>query len=148
MIFSHPLNISILTFDRGGTNLRVGFIELLGNDPALSKDDSHVKLDLEGGEGSRVARLLEKSWPIGEQLKNNNGVKFFNWIGECIAEVVHAGCKKWPREMSPIIPLGVTFSFPMMSASPITCIGKLLANNHIVNIRYRMPLLWIWARVS
>jgi hexokinase len=67
------------------------------------------------GKGSRVARQLEKSWPIGEQLKNDQAVDLFAWIGRRIAEVVQDGCSAWPGELQEAIPLGVTFSFPMMS---------------------------------
>jgi hypothetical protein len=67
----------------------------------------------ESSERSRVIRHLEKSWPIGEQLKNNKAKDLFAWIGKCIAEVVQDGCLAWPGEIPDEIPLGVTFSFPM-----------------------------------
>jgi hypothetical protein len=67
----------------------------------------------ESSERSRVLRHLEKSWPIGEQLKNNKAEDLFAWIGKCIAEVVQDGCLAWPGEIPDKIPLGVTFSFPM-----------------------------------
>ncbi|KUJ16226.1 actin-like ATPase domain-containing protein [Mollisia scopiformis] len=116
-----------LAIDIGGTNLRVGFIKLLGNESAETKNGFLVS-ELEVEEGSRVTRCLEKSWPIGEQLKNNNAEEFFNWIGKCIAEVVKSGCKEWPEEMRGTIPLGVTFSFPMiqhtLSDATIMDMGK------------------------
>jgi hexokinase len=59
-------------------------------------------------------RQLEKSWPIGEQLKNDQAVDLFAWIGRRIAEVVQDGSSAWPGELPDAIPLGVTFSFPMM----------------------------------
>lgn len=38
----------------------------------------------------------------------------FAWIGSCIVEVVSAGNAVWLGELPKEIPLGVTFSFPMM----------------------------------
>lgn len=93
----------------------MGFIELLGNVPLPTKNGSSTEVVVK--EGSRVARPLEKSWPIGDKLKSNNARELFNWIGECIAERVEAGCKEWPEEVKGTIPLGVTFSFPMMFVS-------------------------------
>ena len=61
---------------RGGTNLRVGFVELLiGGAGETSNQGTSVN-----GQGfssfalkpPRLRRLLEQSWPIGEQLKNMN----------------------------------------------------------------------------
>ena len=101
-----------LTFDSGGTNLRVGFIELLGpgkREPAFLDGENAT----DGGR-SRVRRHLEKSWPIGELLKKNKAEDLFAWIGKCVAEVVQDGCEAWPGVLPHKIPMGVTFSFPMM----------------------------------
>ncbi|TFB03418.1 hypothetical protein CCMA1212_004386 [Trichoderma ghanense] len=87
---------------RGGTNLRVGFIELHGNDPDPS---------------SRVRRPLEKSWPIDNHLKNDNANSLFLWIGRCIADVVAEGCRTLGVPNDRPLPLGVTFSFPMEQRS-------------------------------
>ncbi|RFU29482.1 hypothetical protein B7463_g6856, partial [Scytalidium lignicola] len=95
-----------LAIDIGGTNLRVGFIELLEDD-VLTPHEAE----------SRVRRLLEKSWPIGEQLKNEKPEDLFSWIGKCVAEVIKNGLKVWGSEMEEEIPMGVTFSFPMMQDS-------------------------------
>lgn len=107
-----------LAIDVGGTNLRVAFIELLGDGA-----DTHVALN---GDKSREAilnaqrprfrRTLEKAWPIGEHLKIDKTEDLFAWIGDCIAEVVgdylgnEAGTSAAPAQ----IDLGITFSFPMM----------------------------------
>lgn len=61
-----------------------------------------------------MRRHLEKAWPIGELLKNDNAEDLFAWIGRCIVEVIQDACKVWPGEFSEEIPMGVTFSFPMM----------------------------------
>ncbi|KAL5086059.1 hypothetical protein Trisim1_009686 [Trichoderma cf. simile WF8] len=91
-----------LAIDIGGTNLRVGFVELHGDhqDPA-----------------SRVQRPLEKSWPIDNHLKNDNASSLFSWIGRCIADVVDEGCKTFDIPNDVPLPLGVTFSFPMEQRS-------------------------------
>jgi hypothetical protein len=81
------------------------------------------------GKGSRVLRQLEKSWPIGEQLKNNQAEDLFAWIGRRIAEVVQDGCSAWPGELPEVIPLGVTFSFPMMYRPPVPQRGSLLTGS-------------------
>jgi hexokinase len=44
----------------------------------------------------------------------NKAEDLFEWIGTCIAEVVGDGLAAWPGELPEQIPLGVTFSFPMM----------------------------------
>ncbi|TVY34501.1 Hexokinase [Lachnellula subtilissima] len=118
-----------LAIDIGGTNLRVGFIELLAS-------DNEVQVEVNGNTngngdyqyGSRVKRYLEKSWPIGEQLKNNKAEDLFQWIGKCIAEVVQDGIREWGPEKREALPLGVTFSFPMiqhtLSEATLMSMGK------------------------
>ena len=69
-------------------------------------------------EKSRVKRSLEKSWPIREQLKHENAEDLFAWIGDCIAEVVEDGVQTFGEELPEELPMGVTFSFPMMYLAP------------------------------
>lgn len=88
----------------GGTNLRVGFVELLGKDPP-------------GGMSERISRPLERSWPIDDHLKSENADSLFAWIGRCIAEVVHDGCRAFNLAVDTPIPMGVAFSFPMEQRS-------------------------------
>ncbi|KAI1394192.1 MFS general substrate transporter [Hypoxylon trugodes] len=100
---------------RGGTNLRVGFIELLGNE--INVNGNGVNGHSETSESEpppNLRRVLEKSWPILEVLKNENADSLFKWIGSCIAEVVREGCGAFnlPRDLE--LPMGVTFSFPMV----------------------------------
>ena len=98
--------------------MRVGFIELLGRAQNSLKNSTSSGNPEENGhdvDRSRVRRHLEKSWPIGEQLKMHEADALFAWVGRCIAEVVQDGCLAWPEELADEIPLGVTFSFPMMS---------------------------------
>ncbi|KAJ4131859.1 hypothetical protein NW768_006059 [Fusarium equiseti] len=111
-----------LAIDIGGTNLRVGFVQL-GNDAASSSATSdQTNGDISNGLGEnsvtkKVRRLLEKSWPIDEHLKNENPDSLFLWIGKCIAEVVQDGCKTLQLQSDQPMPLGVTFSFPMVQHS-------------------------------
>lgn len=107
-----------LAIDVGGTNLRVAFIELLGdahenlpvNGPAKSRET------IRNAHRPRVRRTLEKAWPIGEHLKMDKTEDLFAWIGDCIAEVVgdrmsnDMGKVDTPEELD----MGITFSFPMM----------------------------------
>lgn len=104
-----------LAIDVGGTNLRVAFIELLGD--AADHDHGHSPNGtIKKAQRPRVRRTLEKAWPIGEHLKMDKAEDLFLWIGDCIAEVV-ADCLssgaahlKEPDELI----MGITFSFPMM----------------------------------
>jgi hexokinase len=104
-----------LAIDVGGTNLRVGFIELA----KVTKDGPDLLLrngvsDEPRLEKSRVRRILEKSWPIGEHLKNEKAEDLFAWIGDCIADVVEDGVEIFGEDLPARLPMGVTFSFPMM----------------------------------
>ncbi|KAI5926663.1 MFS general substrate transporter [Camillea tinctor] len=130
---------------RGGTNLRAGFIELLGNDIDVNTNGHNADLDTNASlASSNIRRLLEKSWPILEVLKNENADSLFAWIGKCIAEVVREGCETFglPRDVE--IPMGVTFSFPMkqntLSEATLMAMGKgftitsnLDLNTHLMN---------------
>ncbi|KAI0117129.1 MFS general substrate transporter [Daldinia grandis] len=99
----------------GGTNLRVGFIELLGNEKVFNGGSTNSGLETLNGEPtSNIRRLLEKSWPISDVLKNENADSLFRWIGACIAEVVREGCREFDLPRDQELPMGVTFSFPMV----------------------------------
>lgn len=110
-----------LAIDVGGTNLRVAFIELLGEAADDSDPSRHgterTRETIKKAQRPRVRRTLEKAWPIGEHLKMDKAEDLFSWIGDCIAEVVadrlnsDAESKiKVPEELA----MGITFSFPMM----------------------------------
>ena len=108
-----------LAIDVGGTNLRVAFIELLGDGAdsvAVTNGADRSKEAIRNAQRPRVRRTLEKAWPIGEHLKIDKTEDLFAWIGDCIAEVVgdylgnNAGSPSAPIELG----LGITFSFPMM----------------------------------
>ncbi|KAM3065810.1 N-acetylglucosamine kinase 1 [Clarireedia jacksonii] len=109
----------------GGTNLRAGFVELLGS----SSED--------GGK-SGVTRLLEKSWLIDNGHKNDNADGLFEWIGKCIAEVVQDGIEQWGSELPKKLLMGVTFSFPMiqntLSEAILMSMGKGFAITKNLNL--------------
>jgi hexokinase len=63
---------------------------------------------------SRVHSSLEQSWPIGEHLKQEKAEDLFGWIGDRIADVVEDGVKRYGSDLPDELPMGVTFSFPMM----------------------------------
>lgn len=111
----------------GGSNLRVGFVELLAG------GDSGARINGNSATGSahgdpRLRRLLEQSWPIGEYLKNENAESLFAWIGQCVATVVEQACGEWGLDCKDDLPMGVTFSFPMvqrtLSQAVLMSMGK------------------------
>ncbi|KAH0545530.1 hypothetical protein FGG08_000361 [Glutinoglossum americanum] len=120
-----------LAIDLGGTNLRVGFIELLGS---ITDGDHQDVVSVPNGDHKshdktndfdqpRIRRTFEKAWPIGEHLKMDKAEDLFAWIGDCIAEVVADSVRASQREESEEevipeeLPMGVTFSFPMIQHS-------------------------------
>lgn len=108
-----------LAIDVGGSNLRVAFIELLGeaSDSPPSADASQRSRDtLLKAQRERVKRTLEKVWPIGEHLKKDNAEDLFAWIGDCIAEVVadNLTCDATKGQIPEELDMGITFSFPIM----------------------------------
>jgi hexokinase len=64
-----------------------------------------------------LRRLLEQSWPIQEHLKNENPTSLFSWIGQNLASVVRQGMETFSLSPSDELPIGVTFSFPMVQRS-------------------------------
>ena len=107
-----------LAVDVGGSNLRVGFVELLGESADTESSAGgreRSRETIKRAQRPRVRRFLEKAWPIGEHLKVDKAEDLFQWIGDCIAEVVRDkieadGAK---MEMPAELPIGVTFSFPI-----------------------------------
>lgn len=109
-----------LAIDVGGSNLRVSFIELLGEaaDADIRSTDASEKSrdTMRKAQRQRVRRTLEKAWPIQEHLKLDKAEDLFSWIGDCIAEVVAESLStdsmrgNVPEELD----MGITFSFPIM----------------------------------
>ncbi|CAI7644508.1 unnamed protein product [Penicillium viridicatum] len=112
-----------LAIDVGGSNLRVAFIELLGeavdSDVRPTGATERSQDTIRKAQRQRVKRTLERAWPIQEHLKMDKAEDLFSWIGDCIAEVVaesllsDATKKDIPAELD----MGITFSFPIMQES-------------------------------
>ncbi|KAI1932064.1 hypothetical protein LOZ58_004058 [Ophidiomyces ophidiicola] len=112
-----------LAIDVGGSNLRVAFIDLLGeagDSTESGSDEERSRETIRKAQRHRVRRTLEKAWPIGEHLKKDKAEDLFLWIGDCMAEVVADSLMadftsgvKIPDELE----MGITFSFPMMQDS-------------------------------
>ena len=108
-----------LAIDIGGSNLRVGVIELLS--PAATRDErrGNEASFTEGPEtaartGNTIHKSFEMEWHIEEGLKNGSPDVLFAWIGKCMAEVIGHE-KGFPNYNSDdTLLVGVTFSFPMM----------------------------------
>ncbi|KAK3900591.1 hypothetical protein C8A05DRAFT_17120 [Staphylotrichum tortipilum] len=101
-----PTPISeFLAIDIGGSNLRVGFVELGHHESGTQVNGA--------GPARPVTRLLEQVWPIQDHLKNENSESLFSWIGDCVAQVVRKGCQAFGLTPDAVLPMGVTFSFPM-----------------------------------
>lgn len=95
--------------------MRVGFIELLGNENGIHCNGTNGEGKLPDSESSpNLHRVLERSWPISDVLKKENADSLFQWIGSCIAEVVREGCETLNLSRDRELPMGVTFSFPMV----------------------------------
>ncbi|CAK7265823.1 hypothetical protein SEPCBS119000_001715 [Sporothrix epigloea] len=103
-----------LAIDIGGTNLRAGFIELLGNHEPLMNESARASSQQST---PNLCRLHEHSWPIQAHLKTGDVDGLFAWIGSCIAEVVREGCVSFGLPRATPLPMGVTFSFPMQQES-------------------------------
>lgn len=114
-----------LAIDVGGSNLRVAFIELLGEDADSDKgtaDASDKSRDtIRKAQRPRVRRTLEKAWPIQEHLKKDKADDLFSWIGDCIAEVVADSLTSdaTKGDIPDELEMGITFSFPIMYVLPL-----------------------------
>ncbi|KAJ4989137.1 hexokinase-1 [Stagonosporopsis vannaccii] len=102
-----------LAIDVGGSNLRVGFVELTG----VSATADHGEHDVEDVASTRIKRSHDKSWPIGDHLKMDQPEDLFKWIGDCMAEVIREAIDNDSIPTRDDILLGVTFSFPMAQTS-------------------------------
>lgn len=109
-----------LAIDVGGSNLRVAFIELLGeaveSDNPLANASERSRDTIRKAQRQRVKRTLERAWPIQEHLKMDKAEDLFSWIGDCIAEVVAESltCESTKKDIPAELDMGITFSFPIM----------------------------------
>ncbi|EAU37406.1 conserved hypothetical protein [Aspergillus terreus NIH2624] len=134
-----------LAIDVGGSNLRVAFIELLGDadesDTPPADASERSRDTMRKAQRQRVQRTLEKAWPIQEHLKMDQAEDLFAWIGDCIAEVVAESLTSdetkgsVPEELE----MGITFSFPIMQESlgeaTLMPMGKGFAITSDLNLR-------------
>ncbi|GAM34845.1 hypothetical protein TCE0_015f02697 [Talaromyces pinophilus] len=134
-----------LAIDVGGSNLRVAFIELLGEDADSDKSPGNAsersRDTIRKAQRQRVRRTLEKAWPIQEHLKKDKAEDLFSWIGDCVAEVIADSLSSdatkgdIPEELE----MGITFSFPIMQESvdeaTLMPMGKGFAITSDLNLR-------------
>jgi len=142
-----------LAIDVGGSNLRVAFIELLGetadSDEDLAADESRETIRM--AQRQRVRRTLEKAWPIQEHLKMDQAEDLFSWIGDCIAEVVADSLTSdaTKGEIPAELEMGITFSFPIMYVYGSFYYGyrivlvQLHGANMILNIPFILLLVYL-----
>ena len=101
-----------ISIDLGGSNLRVGFVELLGE-----VDNAGSAQNGAPASCAKIRRSYDKSWPIEDHMKMDKAEDLFRWIGDCIAEVITNALDDLPASVeAPFgaeLLLGITFSFPM-----------------------------------
>ncbi|KAI4961771.1 hypothetical protein J4E86_000800 [Alternaria arbusti] len=133
-----------LSIDVGGTNLRVGFVELIGEPDGGPEDERTRSSTVGENVFSQIKRSHDKNWPIEDHLKMDQAEDLFAWIGDCIAEVVKDALKEQETTedvTSPLgdeILLGITFSFPMaqtrLSEATLLPMGKGFAITSDLNL--------------
>jgi hexokinase len=133
-----------LSIDVGGTNLRVGFVELIGEPDGSADDGRERSSTTSENVWAQIKRSHDKNWPIGDHLKMDQAEDLFSWIGDCIAEVVKAALDEQEKSKdirSPLgdeILLGITFSFPMaqnrLSEATLLPMGKGFAITSDLNL--------------
>ncbi|KMU74338.1 hexokinase-7 [Coccidioides immitis RMSCC 3703] len=126
-----------LAVDVGVTNLRVAFIELLGDSSDSPGNGSSSMPTAESYIAHnaipkvwqrRVRRTLEKAWRIEEHLKEDPTEELFSWIGSCIADVVADELTSHSSEFPAELETGLSFSLPMkqksLSEATLMPVGK------------------------
>lgn len=109
-----------LALDLGGTNMRVGVVELFGEDPPSengSYDEEDVEEDGSAG-GGRLRITTQGSWNIPEYLKSSTAERYFAWVAEKMGDVVSGyldAVDPVTREatLEEGMEVGIAFSFPM-----------------------------------
>lgn len=102
----------MLAIDVGGSNLRVGFVDLLG--------------------GSKIARSYDQTWRIEDDVRLGKDTSLFQWIGDRIAEVVAARQRDLAQQgkgedaLGEVLPLGIAWSFPLRYGEHCCRISELL----------------------
>lgn len=114
-----------LALDLGGTNLRVGVVELFGEDPPSengSYDEEDVEEDESAG-GGRLRITTQGSWNIPEHLKSDTAERYFAWVAEKMGDVVSGyldavGPVVREATLAEGMEVGIAFSFPMEYDTP------------------------------
>lgn len=129
-----------LALDLGGSNLRVGVVELFGEEPTIGTEDSEPgsvspsmfthslplvrkpDLGLEVPTAPRFKIAPSSTWAIPEYLKSMQAEALFDWVGKCIVSVIRTYLSQCSEDVAGEIiheglSLGVTFSFPMVQSS-------------------------------
>lgn len=130
-----------LAIDVGGSNLRVGFVELTGD----SATADHGERQVEDAASTRIKRSHDKSWPIGDHLKMDQPEDLFNWIGDCMAEMIRQAIDDHSIPAEDDILLGVTFSFPM-AYEIFTVFFIAHTNNLTARQVCQKPRCYLWER--
>lgn len=135
----------ILALDLGGSNLRVGVVELFGTSKeptpgtgssapgsVLPSSSTHsLSFSTEPDLALLKSEVLSapkfritpgSTWAIPEYLKLMQAEALFDWVGVCIASVIRTYLSQYSEDVAEEIvheglPLGVTFSFPMVQSS-------------------------------
>lgn len=131
-----------LSIDVGGSNLRVGFIELVGERAESAKAEPARSSTVGEEVFESIKRSHDRDWPIGDHLKMDQAEDLFAWIGDCIAHVVRealdAGTVTSETAQGSEILLGITFSFPMaqtrLSEATLLPMGKGFAITSNLNL--------------
>lgn len=85
-----------LTLDVGGSTLRVALVELQGRE--------------EPGKESRIVRI--DSFKIDRDIKNLEGVAFFDWVAQRIVDTISKALHSENTPEKPL-PMGLAWSFPI-----------------------------------
>ncbi|KAF1838090.1 hexokinase family protein-like protein [Decorospora gaudefroyi] len=133
-----------LSIDVGGTNLRVGFVELIGESDGAGESDRGRSSTVGENVFARINRSHDRNWPIEDHLKMDQAEDLFAWIGDCIAEVVRDAVEKEKGTegaesfLGEELLLGITFSFPMaqtlLSEATLLPMGKGFAITSDLNL--------------
>ncbi|RAR09670.1 hexokinase family protein [Stemphylium lycopersici] len=133
-----------LSIDVGGTNLRVGFVELIGEPDGTAENERERSSTVGENVFAQINRSHDKNWPIGDHLKMDQAEDLFAWIGDCIAEVVRGALEEQKNAKDVRAPLGdeillgITFSFPMaqtrLSEATLLPMGKGFAITSDLNL--------------
>ncbi|CBX93925.1 hypothetical protein IAQ61_003796 [Plenodomus lingam] len=133
-----------LSIDVGGTNLRVGFIELVGERPERRREEPERSSTVGDDVFQSTRRSHDRNWPIGDHLKMDQAEDLFRWIGDCIAQVIREALDEetaTPGAVSTLgheLQLGITFSFPMaqtrLSEATLLPMGKGFAITSNLNL--------------